>query len=103
MLVKEYESSVSNLPENALELIEFLNNKINSIPKDYRKSAKVLFEIEDDYDGCVNNVITITYTRPNTIYEQATINRKEALVKKRTAEREMELLRALNEKYAGKS
>lgn len=85
-------------PENALEFIEFLSNKINEIPVEYRNNAAIQLYSGRDHDVTFVS-IRISYMRPETDEEEARREAEEREHNDAVRIRELRELAALREKY----
>ena len=85
-------------PTNLRARIEWLTDKLNSIPEPYRREAVVHMEAFEEYD-CHLIEYTISYERPETDQEQADRKKAEERWKKMQQERELAEFHRLKEKY----
>ena len=60
----------SDPPENLFEYIEWLEDMVNSIPKEHRGTAKIETDVDGDYiDNSAYSFTTINYWRDETVEE----------------------------------
>lgn len=81
-------------PENAVEAISWFQEKINSIPVEFRDTAKIEIEGIESYDCSYVN-IEITYTREETDAELATRKAHEYEAAERAKQRDLQKLAEL--------
>ena len=87
-------------PEGSLvEVIAWFQAKLESIPEEYRASAKCEIASEGGYDGDHTPCIRITCSRPETAAETVAREAREAERAATTRARELETLRELQRKY----
>lgn len=84
--------SIYELPEGALELIDWATNLLKKVPEQYRSSIQIEFS---DYDN--NKEMEMDYYRPETEEELAARKAKELHYKKE--QEELQLLAKLKAKY----
>lgn len=58
-------------PEDAIACLAWFAAKIESIPAEFRKTARIEFDSASGYEGCHYAEIKITYERPETAEEVA--------------------------------
>jgi hypothetical protein len=86
-------------PVNAGEFIAWLSEKIDSIPVEFRKDAKVEFGVTHGYEGDADPNIDISYTRPETD-DEMNVRLSELLRREEVRQRtELKMLEELKAKY----
>lgn len=58
-------------PEDARACLDWFSAKVESIPAEFRETARIEFDSQSGYEGCHYAKITITYQRPETAEEIA--------------------------------
>jgi len=85
-------------PSNATEFIEWLSAKVATVPPEYRESAMIEFEAEDDC-GSIDKSIHISYLRPETDDEMSRREYMEHIGEEMQQKRELAELAKLKAKY----
>ena len=87
------------IPNNAAEVLEWLSDKVNSIPEEFRDSA--LFEVDarSNYEDSAYASIRISYVRPETDEEEAKREDEERRHAERRRDGELRKLAELKAKY----
>ena len=85
--------------ENAIKFLAWFEEKINSIPKEFKDSAKVELEAVSSYGGCAYASIEIYYYRPETDEEEIARKAKEQNKAELQKQRELRQLEELKRKY----
>lgn len=83
-------------PENLLEFQQWLDDKIKSIPVEYRSAATIEIEYEEYYSE-----ITIAYKREETDHEEHIREKEEREDQEKIERRERKILAVLKAKYEG--
>jgi len=85
--------------ENAAKFLAWFEEKINSIPKEFRDSAKVELEAVPGYEHCAYASIEIYYYRPETDEEEIARKAKEQNRAELKKQLELRQLEELKRKY----
>lgn len=85
--------------ENAFQFLTWFEEKINSIPEEFRETAKVELEPVSGYDGGSYASIEIYYYRPETEEETKVRESKEKNRAELLRQRELKRLEELKRKY----
>ena len=85
--------------ENALDYLAWFAAKIQSIPEEFRPSAKIVLDAYESY-GDADPQIKITYTRQETDAEVATREAEEERVRQSQIARERATYERLREKFS---
>ena len=85
--------------ENAVKFLAWLEEKINSIPKEFRNSAKVDFEAEPGYAENASATVEIHYYRPETDEEEIARKAKEQNRAELRKQQDLRQLEELKLKY----
>lgn len=65
--IEIYSDTFYGMPEKMIEFVEYFQDKLESIPEEYRESACVDIEAGDEYSS---GSLKIYYMRPETIEEE---------------------------------
>ena len=86
-------------PRGAVEFIAWFEEKINSIPEEFRRAAIVDLGAVESYDNSYYATIEIYYCRPETKEEERIRADKEQEYAKSLREKELKQLKELKRKY----
>ena len=86
-------------PEDAIECVTWFAGKLESIPAEFRSSARIEIEAAVEYDDMFIPKIMIYYHRPETDEEMK--SRSDEVIRREEAEkvREIKMLERLKAKY----
>lgn len=85
-------------PEDAVGCITWFQNLLESVPSEYRHTAKIDIGSDTSYE--VDHArIGISYTRPETDAEEAERERREQVKEEANRSKELQLLAQLQAKY----
>jgi hypothetical protein len=62
--------SLLKMPDNCVEAIAYISEKLNTIPEEFRDSVELAIDYEEGYDLGVGLDISLTYVRPMTTDEK---------------------------------
>ena len=91
-------NDVLHLPTNLKECIEWLQERIESIPEQFRDSAEIEMDVYEEY-GCPYQTYIIQYERPETKEERTRRRSIENMHKAEVRRVELNNLKRLKEKY----
>lgn len=95
---REYDADFP--PTNLQECASWFADQLAKVPVEYRSTARVEFEVVDDYESSRYVTITVAYRRPETDEEEADRLLKQRKLSKYEEEKR-ELLAKLKAKYEG--
>ena len=91
-------SKYYSIPTKVVDLIEFLQEVVESVPEDCRQSIELEYDWEDDY-GSTNVTSDLYYRRPQTAEELKAQEAKDDVRKSKTKAYELKQLAILQAKY----
>ena len=86
------------VPEEPDKFFSYFQDKLDLIPNEFKKTAKIEIEAESDYDSG-RLYLTVSYTRPETNEEMAIKKKKEKDRKEFVENQELCKLEELRKKY----
>ena len=98
--IKVFETSDLNAPAKPVEFMAFWQGIIDSIPEEFRDSARI--EIDTEWDSAIVEV-NVEYTRPMTEKELVQSAKRSESIAEMTRIHELRTLNHLKAKYEGET